>query len=424
MMMPSISNRNHHQQHLPFRRDVSLHAYIRPNLQSIAEQRYHQPAYQNVRWIDPSVPTSSSTSTISSKNDSEDATTMMTVPIYPIPAVYLPIGNHTLNNVEPRNLQMALDLNVSSNTPPLFCVTLMAADTGKIATTGTLLRVTDMEAAYDPLLGDDGDGNKVIRRITVYCQSEGVVDICGIDNPEAACRKQRLMRSSEYLKGPVRIRQQERFATTNGEKLQNEDILNQMSTDFRLLKTMYELGIWAHEMPPNALVNLAKALPDDLIVEKDSNDSTNIWQAAQVWQSLCLTIQAGRQQLLNSDRNELMVEAATKNGGPLKLPIHLEDLDLPARRRVQELETKAEQDFLQLQLDPVLDFLALLSLDSPETQLKWLGEMVARERRRMEQAALEYTTSGSLDEELDDTIELQEQERTPQKGAWFDDDLW
>ncbi|KAL3929986.1 MAG: hypothetical protein SGBAC_011970 [Bacillariaceae sp.] len=336
---------------------------------------------------------------------------------------------------------MALDLNMSQT--PLFCVTLMAADTGKIATTGTLLRVIDMEAVEDPLFAEDAAASNKFQRITVHCRSEGVVDICGIDNPEAASRKSRLMRSSEYLRGPVRMRKRLLEATTTSAPAaaaaaalrRLEAIKSQIRQDFRLLNTMYELGIWAHEMPPNALVNLAKAMPseNELFRQEETsigNESSTIWQAAQVWQSLCLTIQAGRQQLLNSDRNELMVEAATQNGGPLKLPIHLEDLDLPARKRVQELETKAERAFRELQLDPTLDFLALLSLDSHEEQLKWLGEMVSRERRRMEQAALDYTTAGSIDgdllleeEEKDTDLELQEQGTAP-KGAWFDDDLW
>lgn len=332
----------------------------------------------------------------------------MILPIYPIPAVYLPVGNHTLNNVEPRNLHMALDLNATLG-DALFCVTLMAADTGKIATTGTLLKAMDIEPTYDPLEPEK------LRRITVYCQAQGVVEICSIENPEAASREQRLKRPSEYLKGRVRIKISEGDTSE-----QIQDWKDQLSTDFRLLKTMYELGIWGKdEMPPNSMSNLAKALPEDLWKEGYDDISTNIWHAAQVWQSLCLTIQAGKQQLLNSDRNELMVEAATKNGGPLKLPIHLVDLELPDRRRVQDLETKAEESFLQLNLDPTLDFLALLSLDSLRDQLQWLGEMISRERQRMEQAALEYTT-GSVDDDED----IEPEEQGAPKGAWFNDDLW
>jgi hypothetical protein len=183
-----------------------------------------------------------------------------------------------------------------------------------------------------------------------------------------------------------------------------------MVRDFNSVKTMYQLGIWSHEMPPNALTNLASAMPT--WTEEILDDAT-IWEMAQIWQSLCLTIREGRQQLLNSDRNELMVSAASKKGGPLKLPIHLEDLEPEDRRSVQDLEVQAQREFWKLEIEPCLDFLIMMSLDSEEEQTKWLANIISRERKRLELAAQDCTGS-----------EMKEEEVQPNKGAWFDDAMW
>ena len=76
-------------------------------------------------WWDPTsttaaafTATTTTTTTTASKDDQEaQQPTQLQVPLYPMPAVYLPTGqgtNYTLNNVEPRNLQMALDLQLQS----------------------------------------------------------------------------------------------------------------------------------------------------------------------------------------------------------------------------------------------------------------------------------------------------------------------
>ena len=80
-----------------------LHAHsLITAMEALAEERsVTDLAYRDLQWFDPStqrddIPT--------------DDRISITMPLYPLPAVYLPTTavNHTLNNVEPRNIQMAL----------------------------------------------------------------------------------------------------------------------------------------------------------------------------------------------------------------------------------------------------------------------------------------------------------------------------
>ena len=383
-----------------------LSASLGSNYEWLAEERYDQSAYKHVDWIDPSF-----TSSSDKERHDEDS---FIVPIYPIPAVYLPFGNHILNNVEPRNLKMALDLN--QTLPKLFCVTVVAADTGRIAKWGTLLRIQDLEARY----ANPSDHHSTLRQITVYCQAEGIVELCDIQNPVS--RQQKLLRSSEYLTGRVKLRRSNSGSSCSTSK----ETAKQICQDWNMVKTLYELGIGggsrgADDMPPKALPNLASAM---LTWTEEDISITNFWHLAQVWQSVCLTIREGRQQLLNSDRNELMVASVVKKGGALKLPIHMEDLDPHDRRMIQDLEIQAQRNFLDLQMDPCLDFLAMMSLGSDQERFQWLGHLISRERQRLEKAARDFESFEEcfeVEERIEDDFETEVQ---PRKGAWFDDSLW
>ena len=402
------------------KRQCRWNAHLGTNLEWLAEQRYEQKAYQKVDWIDPAIASETSVC--------RDDDHFLTVPIYPIPDLYLPHGTHILRNTEPRNLQMALDLNqtttLSSNEDnKLFTVVLSAADTGRISKRGTLLRLTHIEPTFS-----NTDDQEILTRITVQCEAVGIVEVCNIENPSAASREQRILRSAEYLKGRVKVL--EKFDHSFGKLFNDKDTLmtaKQMIQDFNLIKTMYELGIGSYEtIPEKQLGQLADALPSNSW-GKDipllMSDETKFWSYAQTWQSLCLTIREGRQQLLNSDRNELMVSSIlSKQGGPLKLPIHLEDLDPDDRRKVQDLEIQAHNDFVKTQLDPCLDFLAMMCLNSYEERLQWLGQMISRERKRLELAAKNFESSPT-DLESDYQID-NESSRQKRKGAWFNDELW
>merc|ERR1712129_482831 len=92
---------------------------------------------------------------------------------------------------------------------------------------------------------------------------------------------------------------------------------------------------------------------DILTVEK-------FWEMAQTWQTLCNTIQKKYEMTFYGDSNEFIIAAANAKGGPLQLPIKVDDLPLKDRLHLQKLESTALEDFIKLGLDPCLDFLVLL----------------------------------------------------------------
>ena len=94
--------------------------------------------------------------------------------------------------------------------------------------------------------------------------------------------------------------------------------------------------------------------------------------------------------MLSIHRNELMVEAAAALG-PLKLPIHLEDLPPSVQRQVQMMEVEFQKQFLELGMDPCLDFQALISLPDTRKRVLCLSHWIARERRRLEVVATQMS---------------------------------
>ena len=77
-----------------------------------------------------------------------------------------------------------------------------------------------------------------------------------------------------------------------------------------------------------------------------------------------------------SGHNELMVAADSAKGGSIKLPIHVKDLSLAVWIQLHEMECKAQGDFIELGLDPYLDFQVMIGMvhskDHLEFFLKWM----------------------------------------------------
>jgi hypothetical protein len=239
----------------------------------------------------------------------------------------------------------------------------------------------------------------VVRRVTVKCCAEELVDICGIVNPEAASPESRLRRSREYLKARVRTRIIE-------PPVECLDIASKIVNDYEAVRSAYLDGDGARDLLPFALQHLAQALPawdvEEIMTE------LGFWKAAQVWQTLCYTVREGRQITLSSDRNELMVAAASAKGGPLKLPIHAEDLSPAVRFQLHEMEREAQSGFVELGLDPCLDFQVMMGIHHSKDRLEFLSRMIARERRRLEALP-------------SDLIEPKDKGDEPKrKGAWFE----
>ena len=304
------------------------------------------------------------------------------LPLYPLPTVYLPGHNYTLNNVQTRNLQMALDLSVGGR----FVSVLRTIDTGRLAAVGTVLEILEL----DPQYREDG----VLRRIVVTCHATEVVRIQSVVNPEA-------LELSHQLRNPYE------YASCTVEPVSSEDgtVEEGILDDYREVRDLYMSGVGTHD--------------DDHWLRQQLTPSTfpeavshSFWETAHLWQTLCATIRTGYQLRLQSDRNELLIDAALRKGGPLELPIHLEDLDPEDRRPVYALEQRLQQEWIETGLDPCLDFQRILQ--GPHRS-EVLANLIRRERGRLERLAeqTQELTTSSVD-----------QFSPPGKGAWFDDSLW
>jgi len=430
-----------------------------------------------IQWVDPSLPLQNQLD----NSIDDDECVLQDMPLYPLDAVYLPYGNtvadgalteyHYLNNVEPRNLHMAMDLTSSDHRekgiPPVFCAVLRASDTGRIATVGTILRIVEAtdESGRDLWGAEQSSPSSeaLPQRIRVKCVVEDIASICEVLNPDAATSRARILRSDEYIRVKVKRRSSTRSIDAKGEDDASVDT-GSMSTmelisaykakiaeDYRMIKIIYEIGVGSQLLPLNGLSEMVSAMPlvEDFDAKNEdgedggggtataSEQSARRWllTVVQTWQSVCYTWRAGRQALLAADRNELMIDAACRNGGPLKLPVHMADLSPEDRRNIEGVDLAAQHDYLQLRLDPTLDFQVLLSmlwsssslsmssrLDFATEPWRWVSRLLAQERKRLEDLAAQPTaapisslgTDGGDDELVDEDLML--------PNGWFFDE--
>ena len=385
-------------------------------LEYLWEERISNPGlkddYQYISWLDIADTNTTTTTT------SDDDDTISRIPLYPLSDVYLPSNNvnHTLNNVEPQNIQMALDVLSGSSLPPRFCAVLRSIDTGRVAKIGNILRIINSEKQKNNFGGscdgdgddDDNDNDDNIARIRLTCQSEGLVEIIQIENG-SGWKENRLRRSKEYLWAHVKpIGEYVDDENENDEENEGncidkqswKDVFRTMREDFRIIKLMYQLELGADEFPPGMMLRLGDAIQEfpeldeltntnaliDTLVES-STPSCILWKFAQEWQSVCMTHKTGIQALLAAERNDGMVAAARKKGGPLMLPIHMEDLDPDSRWIIQQLDKEAQDIHEQSGMDPILDFQVLLGLPTTIQRFEFLAQLVSRERRRLEEIA-------------------------------------
>jgi hypothetical protein len=148
-----------------------------------------------------------------------------------------------------------------------------------------------------------------------------------------------------------------------------------------------------------------------LLLEQEEN-LERFWTMVENWQVLCYTIREYKKSMLLMNINELMIDAASKKGGMLSLPIKLKDLPTNVQSEVYRMEQDCNEDYLNCGMEPVLHFQVLLSLASlnlnealhDETQtidstenkgkyaeedvywarIKHFGDMIQMERIRLE----------------------------------------
>lgn len=411
----------------------------------LAEDRENeQPAYSSLFWLDPSTGSGSP----SKGDDSDD---MIEMPLYPISATYIPSKTtHILNNVKPRNIQMVIDL-AHSSIHRQFCVALSCTDTGRIAAVGTVMSIVDFDV--------ERVDNDEIRKIRVTCRPEAAVDIKCIVNPEVASWESKIREKPEYLKAKVQYRKDMELIG------KEEDLVTSILEDYTAVRQIYLKGTGSQNMLPSAVNALDDALPE----WTSANFGENFWESLEKWQTLCNTVRENRKRLVSIETNELMVAGACAKGGPLKLPIHMEDLPPEVQREIRNMEVSAQLEYFKMGMDPCLDYQVLLSLPAYSKKLEFFSTMISKERKRLESMInAKLGKRAWLREKIrnifkDGKLENQEYEETrkrvesiinpnlrkraslkeklksilrrgkvvkrlepeiPRKGAWFDDAVW
>ncbi|KAI2511330.1 hypothetical protein MHU86_3112 [Fragilaria crotonensis] len=283
--LPVARSFTHVQRNLKCKSKLSAHI-LNTAFEWLADDRESkQPYYSCLTWLDPS--------SILEGDGQFDAE----MPLYPIGATYLPSKTtHYLNNMEPRNVQMALDL-ARLPTDRRFCVVLSAADTGRIASVGTVMTVVDIDVQrveQEALM---------IQKIRVTCRPVATVDVISIVNPQAASWESRIKKSPEYLKAMVRYR------CDAVDKVGLSPLVTEILENYNAVRDMYVSGIGTQNLPPFAVKALKEALPE--WTAASFGDDVLFWVALEQWQTLCNTVRESQQMTLSTNRNEIMVAAAS-----------------------------------------------------------------------------------------------------------------
>jgi hypothetical protein len=416
---------------------------------------------EQIQWLDlQQFSNQTMTSTkLQDMDDVERGSWIETMPLYPLPAVHVPDRANmdcTLWNMERRNIQMALDLELdislssskssvvdatAAMTKGLFCLVLQAKDTGRIVNVGTIVRILHMrkEPKYDvpavDLTGRNNDSSHY-RRVILTCTPVAIADILQIENPYAALTEYRYRHPNEYLMATVQYRKEININDSTRLKsdaalIMEQSLCCQIQENFNRVRSLYfDTKIATQDWPPQMVFKLQSGNDTLPCITSPTLllSPVTFWSMAQSWQSLCDTVRTAHEMILVANRNEYMVDAAIRQGGgPLQLPVHVEDLRrIEDRRFVLELERTAQQQWLDMQLDPCIDFQMLLTFRNHGDRLHYFSKMVERECCRLEDlASHEQRNTETASRQLqDDDCNNQVKNDPIQKGAWFNDDYW
>ena len=334
--------------------------------------------------------------------------TLLRLPIYPVSAVHLPSSAyHTLHNTQFKNIKMARDLeshiwsidcekevqvhiketkkennnnNVVENgitqdesikkSHPgtarkcdCFVLTLCAQDTDRIASIGTLMEVTNMTETYA--------NDKSLIRIVVECRAIDIVKIQGIE-------REAIGSSNDYLIGHVR-RKEEQY--DGRDHYLYSDTINKIVQDYAVVRSMYihTDGVASRELPAYA----RDAVQSNLPAFTQEDFTHQFWDVAECWQMLCNTIRELKRSDLMTEMNEIMIDAACKQKGPLQLPVKRKTLPEDVQNQLNRMEQKQSEDFLSCGMDACLDFQVMLSM-SPSERIIFLGELMHKEIDRLD----------------------------------------
>ena len=274
----------------------------------------------------------------------------------------------------------------------LFCASLRARDTNRVASVGTIMQLLDTDdrsiVGAKTWPGDELTLNRVVAK----CRAVGVAEILSIEKCDYG--------EDDYLIAYVRIYNGE--ATTQNERSNEFDsIALQIIDDYQKVRSIYinSQSLASNELPKFAR-NAVQTLPtfDNTIVHNEMK----FWMLVETWQMLCNTIRQSRRSRLQAIVNELSVAAAMQAKGPLELPVKRKSLPLDVQKQLDDLEQNASRDYLELGMEPVLDFQEIISMKRHIDRVMKLASMIQRERLRLE--AKESLIQAFLEMELGEEL--------------------
>lgn len=324
-----------------------------------------------IRWFDPNTSNSNCDTDLGNVD-------VQRMPLYPLGAVHTPYSgeNYTIINIEPKNVKMALELLNGKWNSTLFCATLRASDTNRIASVGTIMQIINTDDLYGCKLksGECKDEMPALTRVVAICRAVGVADILSIDYKSG-------YNKDDYLIANVIVR---RVESENKYDDQMHLIVQQMIDDYMAVRSIYidSQSLASNELPPfarGAVQTLPTFVVDDVI-----DYETKFWKLVETWQIICNTIRQSKRSKLQSIVNELSVTVAMQADGPLELPVKRKSLPLNVQRHLEEIEQSASQDWIELGMDPILDFQEILTMQTHIDRVAKLATMIQRERSRLE----------------------------------------
>ncbi len=275
----------------------------------------------------------------------------------------------------------------------LFCATLQARDTNRIASVGTIMQLLDTDDRS--IIGaKTWPGNQfTLNRVVAKCRAVGVAEILSIDERDYG--------EADYLIANIRIQNNKETMPVSMDHF--HPLMQQMIDDYQRVRSIYinSKSLASNELPKFAR-NAVQSLPT--FNYEIVHNERKFWFMVETWQMLCNTIRQSKRTSLQSIVNELSVAAAMQAKGPLELPVKRKKLPLDIQRQLDEIERNASRDFIELGMDPVLDFQEIISMKRHIDRVVKLASMIQRERLRLE--AKESLIQAFLDVELLSSLHL------------------
>jgi len=218
-----------------------------------------------------------------------------------------------------------------------------------------------------------------LNRVVVNCKSVGVVDIISIEENEYG--------NDDYMIANVKVHPLPREETDNNTNHKSSEELDAMAQqvieDYQQVRSIY---INSASLANNELPKFARSAVETLPTFScdDIHNHKHFWKLIETWQMLCNTIRQSKQTNLQSIVNELSVTFAMQAKGPLQLPVKRDSLPIEVVSQLESLEETAARDFIELGMEPTLNFQELISLTDHWDRVAKLSHMIRRERSRLE----------------------------------------